>query len=130
MAKVLGVGGIFFKCSDPDATMAWYRRVLGIEPAGYGGAAEFFHADSSQAFAAGARTVLAPFSSESGYFAPAQTGFMINLMVDDLDAMLERIATEGVPLAGTPESHDYGKFAWVMDPNGIKIELWEPVEPR
>lgn len=127
MAKVIGVGGIFFKAEDPKATMAWYARVLGVELNDWGGA-DFLHADTARAFPAGARTILGPFQDTSAYFAPSSQPFMINLMVDDLDAMLARVKNEGVPLEGEPQSFDYGRFAWVMDPNGIKIELWEPAQ--
>lgn len=127
MAKVLGVGGVFFKVQAPQATMAWYERVLGVEPGEYGGA-DFLHKATAEAFPAGARTVFSPFGAETDYFAPSDQGFMINLIVDDLDAMMDRIKAEGVALEGKPESYDYGKFAWVMDPNGIKVELWEPAK--
>lgn len=129
MAKVLGVGGIFFKCEDVDAVKAWYRDVLGIEPNDYGGF-DFLHAPAVEAFPKGARTIFSPFPLDVDYFEPSRESYMINLMVDDLDGMIERIKKAGVSLEGDPQNFDYGRFAWVMAPNGIKIELWQPIEPK
>lgn len=127
MAKVIGVGGVFFLCTDVDATRDWYRRALGIEMDDYGGTS-FGHADSAAVFPEGARTIWAPFKAESDYFKPSASDFMINLMIDDFDDMLAHLAAEGVPLEGEPMIESYGKFAWVMDPDGRKVELWQPVE--
>ena len=82
-----------------------------------------------KAFGEGARTIFARFESGSDYFEPSAQTFMINLIVSDLDALLERIAASGTDLIGEPQSFDYGRFAWVMDPDGVKIELWEPGTP-
>ncbi len=125
---VLGVGGVFIKCEDPEASVAWYKNVLGMEPNQYGGY-DFMHSASADAFGPGGRTIFGHFEKGTEYFGPSQKSFMINLMVDDLDAMLARLKEKGVPLEGEPESYDYGKFAWVMDPNGIKVELWQPLAP-
>lgn len=124
---VLGVGGVFFKCKNPKATNAWYREVLGMEPNDYGGF-DFLHRTSADRFEDGARSIYAVFEAESAYFAPSNEAVMINLMVDDLDALLARIKAAGVALDGEPESFDYGRFAWIMNPDGVKIELWEPVK--
>lgn len=123
---VLGVGGVFIKCADPDASKAWYRDVLGLEPNQYGGF-DFLHSGSAEAFGSGGRTIFAQFAHDADYFAPSERPFMLNLMVDDLDAHLKRLEDHGVALEGGPQSFDYGKFAWVMDPNGIKLELWQPL---
>jgi catechol 2,3-dioxygenase-like lactoylglutathione lyase family enzyme len=123
---VLGVGGVFIKCEDPDASKAWYKDVLGLEPNQYGGF-DFLHSASAETFGPGGRTIFAHFEKDVAYFAPSEKPFMVNLMVDDLDAMIARLSEKGVPLEGEPETYDYGKFAWVMDPNGIKIELWQPL---
>lgn len=128
MATVIGLGGVFLRCADPEATKAWYRDVLGLPVNDHGGF-DFAHADSAERFGPGARTIFAPFAADTDYFAPSDLPFMINLMVDDLDGMIERLRDHGVALIGTPESHDYGRFAWVMDPDGRKIELWQPVLP-
>lgn len=125
MAAVIGIGGIFLKCSDPAATSAWYERVLGLSQAAYGGF-EFSHAASAARFPEGARTVFAPFGADSGYFAPSDLPFMLNLIVDDLDAVLERAAAEGARPVQPNEDHDYGRFAWIVDPDGRKVELWQP----
>ena len=127
MAKVIGLGGLFFLCKDVDATRAWYTRVLGVEIDEYGGAS-FSQADAAAQFPKGARTIWAPFKAESDYFKPSESDFMMNLMVDDLDAMLEQVKTEGVALEGDPITESYGKFAWIMDPDGRKVELWQPIE--
>lgn len=125
---VLGVGGVFIKCADVEATKAWYRDVLGITPSDYGGF-DFLHSDSAAKFGPGGRTIFAQFEKDADYFAPSDQAFMINLIVDDLDATLARLSDKGVPQEGEPQTFDYGKFAWVMDPNGIKIELWQPTPP-
>ena len=115
MAKVIGLGGVFFLCKDVDATRAWYKRALGIQIDEFGGTS-FSHADSAALFPKGARTVWAPFKAESDYFQPSGSDFMVNLMIDDFDGMLDHLKAEGVPLEGEPMIESYGKFAWVMDP--------------
>lgn len=123
MAKVLGLGGLFFKSADPDAMRDWYGRVLGIAFEGWGGVV--FLPETAAAHP-GAGTVFSPFKATSDYFAPSEAPFMFNLMVDDLDAMLARCAEQGVqPLAVLPDEAN-GRFAHVMDPEGRKIELWQP----
>ncbi len=129
MSNVIGVGGVFFLCKDPDATKAWYKDVLGLEESEYGGFA-FSHEKSGGQFPKGAMTIFAPFKADSDYFKPSDQSMMFNLMVDDLDAVLARIKTAGVELTQPPEDYDYGKFAWVMDPDGRKVELWQPIEPN
>lgn len=123
MAKVLGVGGVFFKAEDPQATRDWYARVLGIEFDSWGGVV-FLPQDA--AAHPGAGTVFSPFDAATDYFAPSEERFMINLMVDDLAAMLERCSRNGVePILHMPNEAN-GHFAHIMDPDGRKIELWEP----
>lgn len=126
---VLGVGGIFVKSTDPDASKRWYQEVLGLELNSYGGF-DFSHSTSADTFADGARTIFARFEDGSDYFAPSEQAFMVNLMVEDLAALLARIKAAGVDLIGEPQQFDYGHFAWLMDPDGVKIELWEPVKPQ
>lgn len=127
MANVIGIGGIFFLCEDVDATRAWYNRVLGIDISDYGGHS-FRQKTAADHFPKGARTVWSPFKADSSYFKPSDAKWMINFMVDNLDQMLEKIAAEGVSLEEEPITESYGKFAWIMDPDGIKVELWEPNE--
>jgi predicted enzyme related to lactoylglutathione lyase len=129
MANVIGVGGIFFHCEDPKALMDWYADVLGVTVNDDGGA-DFLHAAAGEAFPQGARTIFAPFKTDTDYFQPSAKPFMINLMIDDMESMLVRLKEKGVPLEGDPQDYDYGRFAWVMDPNGTKIELWQPIEPK
>lgn len=128
MAKVIGLGGVFFRCRDVEATRAWYQRVLGMDIDDYGGTS-FGHVKSAALFPEGARTIWAPFKADSDYFKPSEADYMLNLMVDDFDGMLEQLKAEDVALEGEPMIESYGKFAWVMDPDGRKIELWQPVEP-
>jgi predicted enzyme related to lactoylglutathione lyase len=128
MAKVIGLGGLFFLCKDVDATRAWYGRVLGINIDDYGGSS-FNHGAAAAIFPKGAQTIWAPFKAESDYFKPSDSDFMMNLMVDDLDGMIARIEAEGCAMEGEPIRESYGHFAWVMDPDGRKVELWQPVEP-
>ena len=117
---------MFFACRDVEATRAWYRDVLGFPLNDHGGA-DFSHGESALAHGGGARTIWAPFD-KTDYFKPGTGEFMINLMVDDLDGMIARLAEHGVDMCQEPETHGYGKFAWVIDPDGRKLELWEPVK--
>jgi catechol 2,3-dioxygenase-like lactoylglutathione lyase family enzyme len=124
MARVLGLGGVFFTCADSEATKAWYARVLGMSPDEDGGLA-FLHGETAAAFPQGARTVFAPFP-DGRYFAPSEAPFMLNLIVDDLDAVLARARAEGVEEVQPREAHPYGRFGWIMDPDHRKLELWQP----
>ncbi len=125
MAKVIGVGGVFMLCRDPAETTDWYKRVLGLEPNEMGGF-DFLHKDSAAAFPEGARTIFGLFPDGSDYLAPSELPFMLNLIVDDLDGVLARAQAEGVDELQPSESYDYGRFAWVQDPDGRKVELWQP----
>jgi len=124
MAKVTGLGGLFFKAEDTDKTREWYSRHLGIPFTEWGGWGwEWRHRDNPGHIG---RTEWAPFKADTEYMAPSDKPFMMNFRVDDLDALIDQLKAAGVELVGEPEAHEYGKFAWIMDPNGIKIELWEP----
>lgn len=122
MARVLGVGGIFFKARDPDALRKWYTDALGIEMADWGGAVLM---PDGMANHPGAATVFSPFKDETTYFEPSTKAFMINLAVDDLDGMLARLAKHGVEAKVLPDEPN-GRFAHILDPEGTKIELWQP----
>ena len=142
MERVTGIGGIFFKAEDPAALVEWYRRHLGVEPEPFGGvifrwyerpeagqAAVVPSTDRSSEAPAPLRegtTVWSAFPKDTGHFAPSAAPFMINYRVRDLDAMLAQLREAGVPLVGEPESSEYGSFAWLQDPEGNKIELWQP----
>ncbi len=121
MAKVTGLGGIFYKVADPDATRAWYLATLGI--GGEWGAMFPFKKDEAEGF-----SLLSPFKATTDYFDPSEQPFMINLRVDDLDGLIADLAAKGIDILGT-QNEDYGKFAWILDCDGIKIELWEQVGP-
>lgn len=120
--RVTGLGGLFYKVADPDATRAWYQTHLGI--GGPWGANLAWKADTTGE----AYSVLSPFKATSDYFAPSEAAFMINLRVDDLDALTARLEAEGIAILGR-QAEDYGKFAWLLDCDGIKIELWEQIGP-
>lgn len=117
MARVVGIGGVFIKIADADAWRAWYAQVLGVSFDDWGGVS-FQHPDIGYG-------VLSPFSPDTDYFAPSNQPFMINLIVDNLEGALSRVRACGVQWSG-PEENDYGRFAWLMDPAGIKVELWQP----
>jgi predicted enzyme related to lactoylglutathione lyase len=121
MAKALGVGGIFFTSKDPQALMAWYQKALGL-PAESGDYATFFPATMP----GGGCTVFSPFKESTDYFAPSTREFMFNLVVDDLDGALRQVVDAGAALAGDVQSFDYGRFGWFIDPDGNKVELWQP----
>ena len=122
MAKVIGVGGIFFKSRDPAALLTWYRDVLGLQVHDWGGV---FMAPDAMAAHPGAGTVFAPFKQDTTYFEPSTKDFMINLAVDDLDGILASCAKHGVEAKVLPPEPN-GRFAHVSDPEGTRIELWEP----
>ncbi len=121
MAKVLGIGGIFFKSPDPARLVAWYKQWLGIDGSPEGGA-NFLPKNMP----ANSVTVWSAFPANTGYFAPSGKDYMFNLIVDDLDEALRQAQAGGAQLAGEPQTCDYGKFGWFIDPDGNKVELWQP----
>lgn len=123
MAKVLGLGGLFFKSADTEATREWYARVLGIDFADWGGTVFL---PKTAAAHPGAGTVFSPFKADTTYFEPSTERFMINLMVDDLPAMMARCEAEGVEILLHMPGEANGDFAHIMDPEGRKLELWQP----
>lgn len=123
MARVIGLGGLFFKSADGAALRDWYARVLGLTFDDWGGLVFLPETAAAQP---GAGTVFSPFAADTDYFEPSDKEFMFNLMVDDLDAMLAHAASEGVEPVKTFPPEFNGKFAHIMDPEGRKIELWEP----
>ena len=120
MAKVTGLGGIFFVSKDTDASRAWYRDKLGIDGP-YGPQMEFSEDKKERPY-----SLLSAFS-DGKYFQPSTAPFMINLRVDDLDEFVVELKAKGVEVLDSVDE-GYGKFAWVMDPDGIKVELWEQCE--
>ena len=123
MAKVLGIGGLFFKSKDTGATMQWYARVLGLELTDWGGVV---FQPAALAVQPGAATVFNAMSADSDYFEPSTKDFMFNLVVDELDAVLARCKEHGIEPVKLFPDEGMGRFAHIMDPDGRKIELWEP----
>ena len=125
MKRVTGLGGVFFKCKDPEAMKDWYRKHLGIQSDKYGGV---FKWRKPQAPDKTGYTSWSPFTEETKYFEPSTKSFMFNYRVENLEKLLEVLKEEGVTVIGEIESYEYGKFGWIMDPEGNKIELWEPID--
>jgi predicted enzyme related to lactoylglutathione lyase len=125
MKKVTGIGGIFFKCKDPNKMKDWYKAHLGLNTNEYG--ATFEWREESDSTKKGA-TQWSPFAETTKYFEPSTKDFMINYRVADLEALVEQLIKEGVTIVDKIESYDYGKFVHIMDIEGNKIELWEPTE--
>lgn len=121
MVRVLGIGGVFFKCRDKCVLSRWYEKHLGMSLNEYGGK-EF----DLQEAPAGSYCVWGPFADESVYFQPSDKPFMLNLIVDDLDAALAQVEKAGAELVGEPETSEFGRFGWFLDPEQNKIELWQP----
>ena len=122
---VTALGGIFFKSSDPKALKNWYEEHLGIISGKYG--SEWQWRKEKPGNGPGF-TVWSPFESSTSYFDPSEHSFMINYRVNDLEALLVRLEENNISQVGQMEVHEYGKFAWILDPEGHKIELWEPVD--
>ena len=124
MKRVTGIGGIFFKAKDPKKLTEWYEKHLGLkeESRGQGVMLRWREVDNPERIG---MTVWTVFNDNSRYFDPSRAPFMINYRVDDLDALLQTLRAEGVEI-DRREDADYGRFAWIMDPEGNRIELWEP----
>ena len=125
MARVTGIGGVFFKSRNDSALLvAWYQKHLGMPLESWGGAVLRWPDDKAEDQGV---TVWQVAKKESKWFSPSDSAFMINYRVDDLDGLIAKFRADGVEIVGGPESHENGKFAWVMDPEGNKVELWEPM---
>lgn len=121
--KVTGIGGIFFKCKDPNKMREWYKTHLGLNTNQYGTVFEWRQgADTTKK----GFTQWSPFSEKTKYFEPSEKDFMINYRVENLEALIQELKKEGVTITDTIETFDYGKFVHIMDPEGNKVELWEP----
>lgn len=125
MKKVTGIGGIFFKCQDPDKMKEWYSKHLGLITDQYGALFEFRKTDKPDEKA---YLQWSTFKKDTEYFNPSQKEFMINYRVHDLVALKKQLEAEGVEICDEIESFEYGKFLHIMDAEGNKIELWEPVD--
>jgi predicted enzyme related to lactoylglutathione lyase len=124
MKRVTGIGGIFFKAKDPQALQAWYKEHLGVDVQEWGGAA-FDWADENGKPVNGT-TAWNIVSDEESAFAPSAAPFMVNYRVADLPALLKALKEEGCNVLDKTDESEYGKFGWVIDPEGNKVELWEP----
>ena len=124
MKRVTGIGGIFFKARDPESLRAWYRQHLGLDIQDWGGMAFPWHQPEKPEFHG--VTVWTIFAPDSKYFDPSPAPFMINYRVADLFALLDLLRSEGCNVDEKTDVSDFGKFGWVMDPEGNRIELWEP----
>ena len=124
MAKVTGVGGVFFKSKGKSAELAaWYQKHLGLALEDWGGAILKWPEDKADDQGLTVWTVA---DADTKWFSPSTSSFMINYRVDNLGELLEQLRAAGVEVVKGPESHENGKFAWIMDPDGNKVELWEP----
>lgn len=124
MQRVTGIGGVFFKAKDPAKLAAWYRDHLGLNLEPWGGA--IFPWTSPADPGGSGMTVWSLFPEASTHFAPSPASFMINYRVHDLDALLAALREEGCAVDDKVDVSDFGKFGWVMDPEGNRVELWEP----
>jgi len=118
---ITGIGGVFFKAKDPKALAAWYRDVLGLPLEPWGGAMLRYDAPKHPPV-----LTWSAFAASTDYFAPSTADFMINYAVDDMDAFLARVQSKGVTILKRQDDDQNGRFAWIIDPEGNKIELWEP----
>ena len=125
MKRVTGIGGIFFKAKDAPALQAWYKRHLGIDVQEWGGAAFTWTDAEGKPFAGTTAWNIAP--AHSGQFAPSTATFMVNYRVEDLHALVKALREEGCNVLEKIDDSEYGKFAWVIDPEGNKVELWQPL---
>jgi predicted enzyme related to lactoylglutathione lyase len=126
MKYVTGIGGIFFKANDPKKLAEWYREHLGLEVEEWGGLSFRENDPANQNPRRQAATVWSPFAPDTDYFAPSEKPFMINFRVTNLDALLTKLRSEGVTVDEKTDKSDFGYFGWAMDPEGNRIELWEP----
>ncbi|MET3105606.1 catechol 2,3-dioxygenase-like lactoylglutathione lyase family enzyme [Oxalobacteraceae bacterium GrIS 2.11] len=124
MKRVVGIGGVFFKAQDPEKLRDWYRDHLGFDVDKWGGVV--FQPSGTSDSVENEKTVWSLFKNDSTYFAPSSQPFMINYRVDDLHALLAQLRIEGCTVDAKVDESEYGKFGWVMDPEGNRVELWEP----
>ncbi|RAR70018.1 VOC family protein [Flavobacterium aciduliphilum] len=125
MKKVTGIGGIFFKCKDPKATTEWYAKHLGLETNPYGATFEWYETNASEHKA---QTQWTPFPETTQYFGKEDQAFMINYRVENLEHLYSQLQQEGVTILDKITSYDYGKFLHILDAEGNKVQLWEPID--
>lgn len=122
MKRVIGIGGVFFKSEDPEALRAWYKKHLGIESESWGAV---FRWNTGEGKEVTGSTSWSPFKKDTTYLDPSPKSYMINYRVEDLHGLIKILKEEGLEILGGPEDSEFGKFAWLLDPEGNKIELWE-----
>ncbi|WP_136667592.1 VOC family protein [Flavobacterium sp. H122] len=122
MKRVTGIGGLFFKTKNPSIINEWYGKHLGLPANDYGASFEWKDKNGNDC-----STQWSPFKEDSDYFAPSEKPFMVNFRVENLEELLKVLAEEGVTIVGEMQTYEYGKFGWILDPDGNKIELWEPM---
>lgn len=127
MKRVTGIGGIFFKTEDPKKLKEWYGKHLGFDVTEWGCTFQWKDLNRPEATIP-ARTEWSPFEKGTTYFQPSEKPFMFNYRVENLVELLKVLKEEGVTIVGEIQEYPYGKFGWVMDPEGNKIELWEPID--
>jgi len=125
MKRVTSIGGIFFKCKNPDKIKEWYSKHLGFNTDQYGTTFQWRRADDS---IKKGYTVWSPFTESTEYFDPSKKEFMINYRVENLVSLVEELKKEGVQVVDEIEDYEYGKFVHILDPEGNKLELWEPYD--
>ena len=123
--KVTGIGGIFFKSKDPKLLNEWYYNNLGLVPNEYGSIFEFRNTDRTEEKG---YLQWSPFKETTKYFLPSEKDFMVNFRVENMDELVKDLRNSGITFTDTVETYEYGKFVHIMDPEGNKIELWEPVD--
>jgi predicted enzyme related to lactoylglutathione lyase len=124
MARITGIGGVFFRARDPKALAAWYAQHLGIQLTDWGGA-QFLWSDEVPPTTGS--TAWSLFPADTKYFGPGSQSAMVNYRVDDLDALLAQLSAANVPIDPQREDSPYGRFAWITDPEGNRLELWQPL---
>ena len=123
--RVTGIGGIFFKCDNPEMMKDWYSDNLGLVTNEYGSVFEFRQSDKPKQKG---YAVWSPFPKDTEYFNPSSKNFMVNYRVENIEALVEELRSKGVRIVDKIEIYEYGKFVHILDPEGNKIELWEPID--
>ncbi len=125
MKKVTGIGGVFFKCKNPEKMTAWYQKHLGLDTNPYGATFNWYEDEDGKKKA---QTQWTPFPETTKYFEPSDNNFMINYRVENLEALVEEFRKDGVTIVDDIETFAYGKFIHILDAEGNKIQLWEPMD--